>query len=185
MNADERLISIREGETRGDRQTYLFFWGHQPTPSGQLGPSCLSQWWESPFLVDGVKYQTAEHWMMAAKARLFEDETALARILASFDPHTAKAAGRAVKGFDDAIWAAQRQAVVIEGNLAKFAQHDDLADFLLGTGDRVLAEASPDDRIWGIGLASNNTYARRPLKWPGKNLLGFALMEVRDRLRAG
>lgn len=172
---------IREVRT-GTRIRYLHFWGHRPRPDGRIGPGCLSQWWPSPFVVDGVSYATAEHWMMAAKARLFGDAEAERRVLAAEHPAEAKKAGRLVRGFDDAIWERERFRIVVEGSVHKFAAHDDLRVFLLNTGDRVLVEASPVDRVWGIGLAADDEAASDPERWRGPNLLGFALMEARERL---
>ncbi|HET9382321.1 MAG TPA: NADAR family protein [Streptomyces sp.] len=166
----------------GARVRYLRFWGHRPRPDGRIGPSCLSQWWPSPFTVDGVAYGTAEHWMMAGKARLFGDAEAERRILAATHPAQAKKEGRLVRGFDEAAWERERFGLVVEGSVHKFAAHADLAAFLLGTGDRVLVEASPVDRVWGIGLAADDEAAGDPERWRGPNLLGFALMEARRRL---
>ncbi|OXS32815.1 hypothetical protein CHR28_24310 [Streptomyces sp. XY006] len=164
---------------------YLHFWGHRPRPDGRIGPSCLSQWWPSPFTVDGVRYATAEHWMMAGKARLFEDAAAERAVLAAGHPAEAKKAGRLVRGFDETVWARERFRIVVEGSVHKFAAHPELQGFLLGTGDRVLVEASPVDRVWGIGLAADDEAAMDPERWRGPNLLGFALMAARERLRAG
>jgi ribA/ribD-fused uncharacterized protein len=169
----------------GERVRYLHFWGHRPLPDGRIGASCLSQWWPSPFTVDGVRYATAEHWMMAAKARLFGDPEAERLVLAADHPAQAKKAGRLVRGFDEAVWSRERFGVVVEGSVHKFAAHGALRDFLLGTGERVLVEASPVDRVWGIGLAAGDEGAWDPERWRGPNLLGFALMEARRRLRAG
>ncbi|MGP4047171.1 NADAR family protein [Streptomyces sp. 2A115] len=163
---------------------YLHFWGHQPLPDGQVGASCLSQWWPSPFTVDGVEYRTAEHWMMAAKARLFEDTAAERRVLAAGHPAEAKKAGRLVRGFDEGAWERERFGIVVEGSVHKFAAHAELGAFLVGTGERVLVEASPVDRVWGIGLAADDERAHDPERWLGPNLLGFALMVVRERLRS-
>ncbi|MEU3853067.1 NADAR family protein [Streptomyces sp. NPDC029554] len=163
---------------------YLHFWGHRPRPDGRIGPSCLSQWWPSPFTVDGVQYATAEHWMMAGKARLFEDAAAERAVLAAGHPAEAKKAGRLVRGFDEAVWARERFRIVVEGSVHKFGAHPELRGFLLGTGDRVLVEASPVDRVWGIGLAADDEAATDPERWRGPNLLGFALMAARERLRA-
>jgi ribA/ribD-fused uncharacterized protein len=132
--------------------------------------------------VDGVVYPTAEHWMMAGKARLFGDEEALTAVLATADPRAAKAAGRRVRGFDESRWYAAGYRIVVAGNLAKFGQHPDLGQFLLATGGQVLVEASPRDRIWGIGLSADHPDSRVPSRWRGLNQLGFALMEVRERL---
>ncbi|MEU5536746.1 NADAR family protein [Streptomyces sp. NPDC020362] len=167
----------------GSRIRYLHFWGHRPRPDGRIGASCLSQWWPSPFVVDGVRYATAEHWMMAGKARLFGDPEAERRALAAEHPAGAKKAGRLVRGFDEAAWERERFRIVVEGSVHKFASDDGLRAFLLGTGDRVLVEASPVDRVWGIGLAADDEAAANPERWRGPNLLGFALMEARERLR--
>jgi ribA/ribD-fused uncharacterized protein len=166
---------------RGTRLRYLFFWGHQPGADG-LGPGCLSQWWPAPFTVDGATYATAEHWMMAHKASLFGDHQTAERILAVSHPNEAKTLGRQVTGFDEATWQAHRYGIVVQGSVAKFSQRPELGRFLLGTAGRVLVEASPVDRIWGIGVAANDDRARQPSRWQGLNLLGFALMDARDRL---
>ncbi len=121
--------------------------------------------------------------MMAEKARLFDDRIMLEKIIQAATPKDAKLLGRSVSGFDAAIWEQHRSTIVIEGNYYKFTQNSALQKFLLATGDRVLVEASPVDRIWGIGLAEADPHASEPGKWAGLNLLGFALMEVRDRLR--
>ncbi|MET9222897.1 MULTISPECIES: NADAR family protein [unclassified Streptomyces] len=168
----------------GDRLKYLYFWGHRPQRDGSVGAGCLSQWWPAPFTVDGVTYATAEHWMMAGKARLFDDPDAERRAVAAGHPKTAKSVGRTVRGFDQAVWEAERFGLVIEGNVHKFRQHPDLLAYLLGTGGRVLVEASPMDRVWGIGLAADDERAADPATWRGLNLLGFALMEARARLAA-
>ncbi|MDG9720490.1 NADAR family protein [Streptomyces sp. DH24] len=177
-----RETLIRQARA-GARIKYLHFWGHRPRPDGRVGPSCLSQWWPSPFTVDGVTYGTAEHWMMAGKARLFGDAEAQRRVLAAQHPAEAKKAGRLVRDFDEATWERERFGLVVEGSVHKFTAHADLRAFLLSTGDRVLVEASPVDRVWGIGLAADDEAATDPERWKGPNLLGFALMEARTRLR--
>lgn len=174
---------LRAVSARGRRVKYVHFWGHTPRRDGTLGPSCFSQWWPSPFTVDGVRYATAEHWMMAGKARLFGDQEAERRIRSARHPAEAKAAGRTVRGFDDAVWERHRFALVVEGSVHKFGQDPALRAFLLGTGARVLVEASPQDRVWGIGLTADDPRAADPARWRGLNLLGFALMEARARLR--
>ncbi|MGW7089523.1 NADAR family protein [Streptomyces sp. NPDC054871] len=178
-SVDALVAAVRAGEP----VKYLHFWGHRPRRDGTLGSSCLSQWWPSPFTVDGVEYATAEHWMMAAKARLFSDAEAERAVLASRTPAEAKKAGRLVRGFDEAIWERERFGIVVEGSVRKFASTPALSSFLVGTGSRVLVEASPMDRVWGIGLAADDERAHAPERWRGPNLLGFALMEARDRLR--
>lgn len=177
---DALVSAVRSGE----RVKYLHFWGHRARADGQVGAGCLSQWWPSPFTVDGVEYRTAEHWMMARKARLFGDERAERAALDAPNPALAKKAGRLVRGFDEAAWERERFEIVVEGSVRKFASDGELRSFLLGTGERVLVEASPVDRVWGIGLAANDDRAFDPERWRGPNLLGFALMEARGRLRA-
>ncbi|NJP43804.1 NADAR family protein [Actinacidiphila epipremni] len=166
----------------GARVKYLHFWGHHPRRDGSVGPGCLSQWWPAPFTVDGVTYATAEHWMMAGKARLFGDAEAERRVLAAGGPGAAKAAGRAVRGFDEQTWRRERYRLVVAGSRHKFGAHPELREYLLATEGRVLVEASPLDRIWGIGLAAGDERAADPARWPGLNLLGFALMDARDAL---
>ncbi|GAB4025192.1 NADAR family protein [Spirosoma gilvum] len=168
--------------TQSTRLKYLFFWGHQPRKDGRIGESCLSQWWVAPFDVDGIRYPSAEHYMMAEKARLFGDSDALTTILASATPAEAKKIGRTVHHFDAPTWDNACVDIVIRANFHKFSQNPDLRDFLLTTGNRVLVEASPVDAIWGIGMAKDNPMIEDPTQWQGKNLLGFALMDVRDRL---
>ncbi|MFI8307919.1 NADAR family protein [Streptomyces sp. NPDC085927] len=180
IDSREALI---EALSAGERIKFLHFWGHRPLPDGRIGASCLSQWWPSPFTVDGVTYATAEHWMMAAKARIFADPEAERKILAAGHPADAKKEGRLVRHFDEAVWRRERFRVVVEGSTHKFAAHADLRAFLLNTGDRVLVEASPRDRVWGIGLGAKNERAADPVQWRGANLLGFALMQARARLR--
>ncbi|TDE51217.1 NADAR family protein [Nonomuraea mesophila] len=104
-------------------------------------------------------------------------------MLAAGHPGEAKALGRTVRGFDEATWNAHRYGIVVRGNIAKFGQHAELAAFLKGTSNRVLVEASPLDRVWGIGLAATDERAASPTTWLGLNLLGFALMAARDALR--
>jgi ribA/ribD-fused uncharacterized protein len=177
---EELLRALDEGATA----KYLLFWGHQPNSDGSVGKGCFSQWFEASFEIDGQRYLTAEHFMMAEKARLFGDGQTRSRVLACRSPAQAKTLGRAVQGFDDVIWEQARVDIVVRANQAKFSQNASLRDYLLATGDRVLVEASPMDRIWGIGLAATDAQALDPRTWRGLNLLGFALMEVRARLAA-
>ncbi|MFJ9341581.1 NADAR family protein [Streptomyces sp. NPDC101733] len=178
------LIEALIGQVnRGERVKYLPFWGHRPKADGTLGPSCMSQWWPSAFTVGDDHYATAEHWMMAGKARLFGDPEAERAALEARSPAQAKRAGRLVRGFRDEVWERERFALVVEGSVHKFGSDPALRSYLLGTGSRVLVEASPLDRIWGIGLAADDERALDPARWQGLNLLGFALMEARERLR--
>jgi ribA/ribD-fused uncharacterized protein len=176
MTPTERLAALLDAEAAGRPIEILAFYGHQPSADAPLSSGCLSQWWPRPFTVDGFTYPTAEHWMMAGKARLFGDDDALAAILATPDPRAAKTAGRRVRGFEEARWYAAGYTIVVRGNLAKFSQHEDLRNYLLATGRRVIVEASPNDRIWGVGLARDHLDIVVPSRWRGLNQLGFALM---------
>jgi ribA/ribD-fused uncharacterized protein len=120
---------------------------------------------------------------MWRKAMMFGDAAMAERVLAARHPRDAKMLGRGVAGFDDRKWVAERFDIVVTGSLAKFGQHPALREWLAGTGDRVLVEASATDRVWGIGLAASDQRAADPARWRGLNLLGFALMQARDQLR--
>lgn len=149
---------------RGNKVEYLFFWGHQKS-GAETSKSCLSQWYDSPFTESGIRYQTAEHYMMAAKARLFSDENAASKAIAAQTPEEAKKVGREVQGFDEREWRLHRFNIVVRANLLKFGQNPDLKVFLIFTGHQVLVEASPVDRIWGIGLAADDPAAGNPNQW--------------------
>lgn len=170
---------------KGESPKYIYFWGHKPKVEGRIDHSCLSQWYPSPFEVDGVRYATAEHFMMACKARLFNDSERLAEALAAPSPGAAKAVGRKVRGFDGAIWERERFSIVVAASVAKFFSSDELRSYLLRTSKRILVEASPHDTIWGIGLDARTAQGKHPRQWKGLNLLGFALMEARQILFGG
>ncbi|OCK86247.1 DUF1768-domain-containing protein, partial [Lepidopterella palustris CBS 459.81] len=145
----------------------------------------LSQWYESAWEHEGTTYISAEMWMMVSKARLFGDEGVAQQMLETTDPKTHKQLGRLVEGFDPEVWDQNKNRIVEEGNWHKFTkskeQAEELQKKLLATGDRELVEASPFDKIWGIGFTEKGAEKNRH-KW-GQNLLGKALMKVRDRLR--
>ena len=176
------LESLCDAVRSGARVKYVFFWGHTPTSHGEIGKECLSQWYPARFEVDGVAFPTAEHYMMYRKALLFADHDVAAQVLRAPNPGAAKSLGRSVRGFVEAVWNEHRSTIVVDGNYAKFSQSAALREFLLTTKASVLVEASPVDRVWGIGLASDAEHADNPLMWRGLNLLGFALMDVRERL---
>ncbi|HAF36043.1 MULTISPECIES: NADAR family protein [Sphingobacterium] len=166
----------------GDSFKFLFFWGHTAKQNQEVGKFVFSQWYESPFTVDNITYRTAEHWMMAQKALLFDDKKNFEKIINCIKPGEAKELGRQVVGYDDQIWNERKFEIVKNGNIHKFNQHWALAEYLLKTENRVLVEASPVDAIWGIGLAQDDVDIENIYCWRGQNLLGFALMEVRDFL---
>lgn len=174
----EQLLNQRLTLTRDD---FVFFWGHEDRGKG-LTKVCLSQWYQCPFVVEGQYYNCAEQYMMAEKARIFGDEEIRQQILAEYSQMAMKKLGRKVRDYDDEIWKEKRFDVVVKGNIAKFSQNEKLLDFLLSTDDKILVEASPKDTVWGIGLDESSPEAIQPRKWIGENLLGFALMEVRDIL---
>lgn len=160
----------------------IYFWGHTPNPN-RITAACLSQWYECRFEVDGVLYHTAEQYMMAGKARVFGDNEVLQAIMEARTPNAYKKLGRLIKGFVPEVWDAQKLDIVVNGNKAKFSQNPELKEFLLSTGEAILVEASPYDRIWGIGLDREQAQQGGIASWRGENLLGCALMEVRDWLR--
>lgn len=166
----------------GEPIKYIFFWGHTNKRREDVGKFCFSQWFELPFTVDGVKYRSTEHWMMANKALLFQDKNTYCKIISATSPAEAKKLGREISGFDEQVWLAHRYEIVVKGNIHKFNQNPKFSDYLIKTGNRILVEASPADKIWGIGMAENDEGVDNPYFWEGLNLLGFALMEVREFL---
>lgn len=138
---------IEDKFRRGERLKFIFFWGHKPEADGSVTKSCFSQWWDCNFTVDGVKYHTAEQYMMAQKAVLFGDEAVRKEIMTAGHPKQFKALGRKIKGFDQKIWNENCCDIVIKGNAAKFSQNEELKAFLLNTNTRILVEASPYDKI--------------------------------------
>jgi len=167
---------------RGKKVKYLFFWGHQ-IKGNNVTKSCLSRWFPAPFIEGENRFETAEHYMMHEKARLFGDLHAMEKTLKVKNPGAVKAIGRSVRGFNQAMWDERKFELVVRVNLAKFSSNIDLRTYLLNTGKRILVEASPVDKIWGIGLAEDSEAASNPNLWKGQNLLGFALMKVRNKLR--
>ena len=153
---------------------YCFFWRSE---------SPFSQWHPSEFEVNGVSYVTAEQYMMHHKALLFGDDEVAAKILATDSPKAQKALGRKVRNFDNATWVSNRERIVYEGSRAKFTQSAALRKALLATGDAELVEASPLDKIWGIGLAAEDPRARDPTQWQGLNLLGKVLTRLKLELQ--
>jgi ribA/ribD-fused uncharacterized protein len=179
MRDKQFLENLRSRFNAGEKLRYVFFWGHQKK-TGDVTASCFSQWYGAPFVVHGQPYPTAEHFMMAEKAALFGDTATRARVLEAASPGAAKALGREVRGFNEAVWVENRFSIVVRANAAKFGQNPALQRFLQQTGSRILVEASPVDRIWGIGVAQDDDKAKNPNLWRGLNLLGFALMKVRE-----
>ena len=141
--------TIKNIQNTGKPIKYLLFWGHQKSKDDSITKSCFSQWWESDFKSDGLIYKTAEHYMMAEKAKLFNDEAIFQKIIECKSAAAAKKLGRQVKGFDVKIWEENRFKIVKEANYLKFSQNKELKDFLVQTKNRILVEASPVDKFWG------------------------------------
>lgn len=176
------IEKIKEIVREKPETAIIYFWGHTPNPK-KITAACLSQWYDCYFEVNGIQYHTTEQYMMASKALLFKDDEVYQEIMAANNPHDYKKLGRKVRNFEPGLWDAKKSEIVVEGNKAKFSQNPDLKDFLLSTDDAILAEASPYDGIWGICLDRETAMKGTIEQWQGENLLGCALMEVRDWLR--
>ncbi len=143
----------------------------------------LSNWYTSYFVVDDIRYSSVEQYMMYQKARCFCDTNVAKEIMKTDDVAVIKLLGRSVSNYDDDIWSSKREKVVLDGAIAKFSQNIDLKKQLLDTKDAILAECAIKDLIWGIGLSMKDINRFDIKKWRGKNLLGYTLMQVRDKLR--
>lgn len=152
-------------------EKYVLFWN---------GP--FSQWYPSKFEIDGTEYNCCEQYMMAQKALMFGDAESHKMIMSTDSPKDQKAFGRRVKGFDKDVWEASCHKIVYDANYAKFTQNKELMEELMDTGGLEIAEASPVDKIWGIGLHETDPDAQDKSKWQGTNWLGEALMKVRDSI---
>lgn len=168
---------------QGGHPEVILFWGHVNKKHLRDGEFMLSQWYPAPFSVNEVVYKSAGHWMMARKALLFNDRETFRKILEADRPDEVRSLSRAIADFDDAHWNECKYDIVREGNFHKFNQNRKLRDYLLSTGNAVLAEANPFDKVWGIGISQEAKNVKDPYAWEGINLLGFALMEIREYLR--
>lgn len=142
----------------------------------------LSNWARSPFQVDGIRYNCAEQYIMWSKAVVMDDESSAQKILATNDPQTQKRLGRQVQHWKDGLWKRQREPVMVRAARAKFSQNPELQERLIKTHPRRMAEASPSDKIYGIGLAPDDPLAQNPQNWRGENLLGRVLEQIREEL---
>lgn len=139
----------------------------------------LSNWYKSEFIVDNIKYNCMEQFLMAEKARLFNDKFIRNKILKTKKPNQQKALGRKVRNFNEEVWNNNKINIILKGLEAKFNQNIDLKNKLINTKDAILIEASPFDKIWGVGVDCKT--AKKSFEtWNGENLLGFALMYIRD-----
>lgn len=158
-------------------RTPVFFW-HEYEENG-----CFSNWYEAPFIVGDFQYRWMEQYMMSQKAVLFHDAVTNAKILRAHTPQGCKKLGKAITPFNSKTWDRHKFTVIYEGCRAKFQQNPELKEKLLATGDALLAEASPYDQVWGIGMIKVDAEKTPEERWPGKNLLGKALMAVRDDMK--
>lgn len=143
--------------------------------------SALSQWHIVDFYVEGINFSCAEQYMMAKKALLFDDITSYTKIMNARHPREMQLLGRQVKFYKQDVWDKFKYEIVYNGNYARFSQSDDQYDLLMSTKGK-LVEASPVDRVWGIGLAKDDPLIKDEKNWKGQNLLGQILTAVRDRL---
>lgn len=155
-----------------ETDTHIFFWGGE-----------FSNWYECQFVYKGHYFDNSEQAFMWEKAKFFNDEEIASKILKTSCPSTAKKLGRKVKNFDSEIWLSPAYQFMVGVNVEKYSQNEDLKHKLLLTGDKMLVEASPYDTIWGIGLGENDDTILNENNWNGLNLLGKALMDVRNILR--
>jgi len=156
---------------------FVFFWG-----------SLFSQWYSCEFVdyaTGKIKYASTEQYMMQQKALLFEDKEIAEKIMSAKSPNMCKSLGKQVKNFSTEKWITNRISIVTQGNYLKFSQNLSLKNVLMSTGNRIIVEASPFDKIWGIGLGRNDDadVINDVANWQGLNLLGICLMNVRSHFR--
>ena len=178
-------LALQHAWALGHRPRLLCFRARPPRRPLPPGLDCLSELWPCRFELKGRTWGSGAQWVAASRARLAGDEEALEQILAADTPGEAAARGRRIYGLDPAVWRSQRRSIVLQGGLARFSQDRILATILRSTQDAVLVAAFPDDPLWGIGLRASDPLASSPGTWPGYNLLGFTLMEVRGALVRG
>ena len=167
----------------GEGEKFVMFWRSRPHPDGKLAEECMSPWFERKFVADGVTSSLVEQYIVAQKAMLFGDRANLRKIKVNTDPKDLRVISLRIQGVDNAVWQEFSHSISCTGNFLKFSQNPDMKAYLLGTGDATLVEASPYDRTGGIGLDRLDEDATHPERWLGRNLFGFALMQVRDKLR--
>lgn len=156
-----------------ENDTHLYFWSkHAP----------FSNHFEAEFTLDGIKFQTSEQYIMYSKALLFKDTDTACKIVKSSDAATAKSLGKKVTGFDMKVWNSRAHDIVKTAVHAKFQQNPTLLTRLLDTKRKVLVEASPHDKFWGAGLHHSDDKILDQKLWPGKNMMGKILMDIRSEL---
>lgn len=152
------------------KENYVLFWN-----------GIYSNWYPCKFIVDGIEYNCSEQYMMYQKALCFNDKETAADIMKSTSPKEQKALGRDIKNYNQKLWDAVKYETVKMGCRAKFEQNSNLKNQLISNKGKIFVEASPYDRIWGIGFAEHEALANKPL-W-GENLLGKLLTELSNELK--
>ena len=176
------LDKLQKDFNKGKKIDFLFFYGHT-SDKNEITKSSLSQWYIKDFKENDLTFNCMEKYMMYNKALLFDDKDIAQEILKNNQPKAIKELGRKVKNFNDGIWDKMKYKIVFKGNYYKFSQNMELITFLLNTKNKVLAEASPYDKVWGIKMKYDDENIENPFCWKGENLLGFALMEARDEIK--
>lgn len=173
--------------TAAKTNDFVFFWQVSDAvlagKSKVVDKSCFSQWYPSEFKIYNITFYSTEQFMMYCKARCFNDNGNALAALETQDPQEVKKIGREITPFDPNAWEKVAPYFVQLGNAEKFRQNSLLKKYLLGTGNKILAEASPFDKVWGIGLKEDDPKAMDQSQWAGKNKLGVVLMKVREQLR--
>lgn len=184
-NKKQKLDNSTNPAGSTSAEKFTFFW-QAPSPFSQFHPSEFNA---KPLFItipddeEGYTFLHCEQWMMFNKAKLFKDEESAKRIMETTEPIQCKALGREVRNFDEEIWKRENERIVLQGNRYKFTQNPDLLVKLLETEDTTLVEASPRDRLYGIGLSAKNPKALDRKTWRGKNLLGEILTKLRKELK--
>lgn len=178
----EQKYNLSIAEEMSYDEDIICFW--KPYGNDKIGPHVFCQWYKTNFIDENnIKFSCTEQYMMFKKAMLFGDKQIAYKILLETDPSKMKKYGRLIKNFDDKIWNENKFTIVYNGNYLKFTQNDELKKYIKSTGNSILVEASPYDNIWGVKLSADNDDILYPEKWKGENLLGFALMQVRDNIK--
>jgi len=152
--------------------THIFFWN---------GP--FSNWYDAEFEYKNHKFENSEQAFMWLKALHYGDDEIAEKILNTPDPRKNKALGREIKGFIEEDWTLHSLGYMIDVNIAKFSQNPDLKEHLKNSGDKIIVEASPYDKVWGIGLHQDDDRVLDESQWDGENKLGITLMTVRTKLK--
>ena len=174
----QTMSMIKEKLKVAGQEVEAFFF-HLPTePHG-----FLSNWYPSPFDFDGIHFSSAEQYIMYQKCVLFGDDTSAKAVLATDNTQEQQTIGRKAKGYVGGVWAGMRQLVAIRGLMAKFSQKEALKQKLLATGDAWLVECANSDKTWACGRSLNDDRRFDAARWDGDNILGFALMEIRKKLK--